>query len=225
MNRYRFFIDFDGTITTEDVVDAILERFGLPEWREAEAEWQNGRIGSRECLTRQIALLRSDRHELLEFARSLSVDAHFKSFVQTTRALGIPTAIVSDGLDLLIHEILKNLFKEEPATLEGIPIYCNQLIPSKMGFQIHFPKGSCEHACGNCKERVIRELTRPGETVIFVGDGLSDRFAARAAGMSFAKGKLLDYCQEEHIPHRSYSGFKDIEAWVMRRTGTVLAKE
>ena len=28
------FLDFDGTISRADVVDALLERFALPEWRQ-----------------------------------------------------------------------------------------------------------------------------------------------------------------------------------------------
>ena len=41
--------DFDGTLTLNDTVDAILEAFAEPEWTEVEAEWAAGRIGSRDC--------------------------------------------------------------------------------------------------------------------------------------------------------------------------------
>lgn len=57
----RVFVDFDGTISLEDTTDVILERFADPEWRTVEAEWLAGRIGSRECLARQIDLVRASR--------------------------------------------------------------------------------------------------------------------------------------------------------------------
>jgi len=36
----------------------FLERFADPVWREVEAAWQGGRISSRECMARQMTLLR-----------------------------------------------------------------------------------------------------------------------------------------------------------------------
>src|SRR6266850_1760275 len=37
------FLDFDGTITRRDAVDAILETYADPEWLEFEAQWRAGR--------------------------------------------------------------------------------------------------------------------------------------------------------------------------------------
>ena len=53
----KFFVDFDGTITKKDVVDMILERFADPSWKTVEKDWTEGKIGSRECLTKQLALV------------------------------------------------------------------------------------------------------------------------------------------------------------------------
>jgi len=39
---------------------------------------------------------------------------------------------------------------------------------------------------------------------IFVGDGLSDKYAADVADVVFAKTKLADYCYENSIPHNRY---------------------
>ena len=52
VKRIKFFIDFDGTITLEDVVDRVLDRFASGEWKKVEREWVEGKIGSRECLSR-----------------------------------------------------------------------------------------------------------------------------------------------------------------------------
>ena len=60
----RVFVDFDGTISLEDTTDVILERFADPEWRKVESEWLAGIIGSRECLARQIDLVRATPEEL-----------------------------------------------------------------------------------------------------------------------------------------------------------------
>jgi len=39
------FLDFDGTITRRDAVDAILEKFADPRWLAIEEDWKSGRIG------------------------------------------------------------------------------------------------------------------------------------------------------------------------------------
>ena len=57
-------IDFDGTVTLGDVTQLVLERFADPKWLEVEAEWVAGRIGSRECLARQAALLSASPGEI-----------------------------------------------------------------------------------------------------------------------------------------------------------------
>ena len=51
------FLDFDGTISERDAVDAILEEFADSRWLAVEEEWKAGRIGSRECLRAQMSLV------------------------------------------------------------------------------------------------------------------------------------------------------------------------
>src|SRR5262249_6907381 len=58
------FLDFDGTITRRDATDAILEAYADPRWLQLEEAWKHGRIGSRECLTAQMALVRASREEI-----------------------------------------------------------------------------------------------------------------------------------------------------------------
>ena len=37
-----FIIDFDGTVAPTDTVDALLEQFADPEWRNIEEQWVSG---------------------------------------------------------------------------------------------------------------------------------------------------------------------------------------
>src|SRR5258708_36358064 len=67
--QVRMFVDFDGTIALEDTTDVILERFALPEWRVVEADWVAGLIGSRECLARQVDMIRARPDDLDDVAR------------------------------------------------------------------------------------------------------------------------------------------------------------
>ena len=50
------FLDFDGTITQRDAVDAILEVYADPKWLTLEAEWRAGRMGSRYTISQPTSL-------------------------------------------------------------------------------------------------------------------------------------------------------------------------
>ncbi len=51
--HWSILCDFDGTISLEDVIDSLLEKYGQPGWQELEDQWKAGKIGSRECMQGQ----------------------------------------------------------------------------------------------------------------------------------------------------------------------------
>lgn len=219
----RFFVDFDGTIATSDVVDSVLERFADTTWKNVEEEWASGRIGSRECLSRQIALVSAHEADLDALLSKITIDDGFVGFVRRAAGLSVPVSVVSDGFDLFIHSVLKRSFREAPELLSHLPVICNRLDRKGNRLEASFSSTArCEHGCANCKPAVIRQLSRPGDRVIFVGDGLSDRYAARIADLTFAKSKLLEFCRQEALPHRSFSGFREIESWLEENRPKIL---
>ena len=49
------FLDFDNTITSLDVLDAVIGRFSIDQkWMVHEEAWKEGKIGSRQCLEAQL---------------------------------------------------------------------------------------------------------------------------------------------------------------------------
>lgn len=215
MEQIQIFLDFDGTITTTDVVDEILERFADPRWKEVEKEWVEGKIGSKECLSRQVECLKMTPEELKSALSGIAVDPGFVSFLRTAERLGVPVTIVSDGFDLMIEEILKKTLRNIPHLLKAIPIYSNELKQEGAGWKAKFPyEVLCHHGCANCKPVILRKISSRSDFVVFVGDGLSDRFAAKKANLTFAKGALLPICVENDYPHHKFEDFFEIEKWL-----------
>lgn len=219
MGDLRFFVDFDGTITTEDVVDKILERFADPSWHAIEAEWVSGKIGSRECLSRQFALVNASKAEFARLLSEIRIDPSFIDFVAYAKSADIPVIIVSDGFDVVIETVLKSALLRTPELLTSLSVYSNVLRWGPKGLEASFPETPCEHGCANCKEKVIRENTKRNEKSFFVGDGMSDRYAARTADLTFAKAELLEHCREHGLAHEAYLNFKDIENWLAKQKG------
>lgn len=212
------FVDFDGTIVPCDATDFIFASFADDSWRDVEIEWQTGQIGSRECMSRQVALLRADPGQMLEAISQIKVDPGFATFVEDCRRHGIGMTVVSDGFDYVIERVLRN------AGHPGIRYYANHLEPTHDGrWNVTFPhaRENCGVLAGNCK----CSFTEPyGSSIkVVVGDGRSDFCVAGQADLVFAKGTLLTLCQTNGTAHFPYNDFftvtRQLNAW-LRSTST-----
>jgi 2-hydroxy-3-keto-5-methylthiopentenyl-1-phosphate phosphatase len=197
--------DFDGTISKHDVTDAILERFAPPDWEELEANWQEGLITSRQCMAEQYALIKAGEDEIDAFLDNVEIDPTFLDFLQYCRDSGYPLVIVSDGFDFYINRILSRY------GISGVDVYSNHLEFKDGSIVTEFPhtNDECE-TCGNCKTSIFHKFKTPDNTVVYVGDGWSDRCIAHESDVIFAKHKLITYCSERGLDYTPYISFADI---------------
>ncbi len=200
------FLDFDGTISERDAIDVLLDAFADPRWLDIEADWQAGRIGSRECLQAQMALVSATREEVNNLLDSIKVDRGFAALVKTCASHRVPVHIVSDGFDYCIERVLSSAGSRVARALDHVGIFSSRLMHEGERWHVEFPFFSepCVHGCATCKPAVMRQLNQTGARAIFVGDGLSDRYAAESADMVFAKGKLADYCRQSNLSYVLY---------------------
>jgi len=200
-------IDFDGTIALEDTTDLVLERFADPEWRQVEADWVAGRIGSRECLSRQIALVKASPAELDALADQVQIDPAFADFVATGREMGMRMVIASDGFDRIIARVLSRIDVL-------LPVVSNKLMPAEgKSWRADFPyfRDQCRSQSGNCKCVVFG--TTPG--ILLIGDGRSDFCPAEQASLVLAKKSLAIYCRKNAIDHIEIGGFADAKRAIL----------
>ena len=207
---YTFFCDFDGTVTKEDLIDRILEKFADPTWMEIEQSWVNGKIGSRDCLAMQTKLIRSRKSDLIDFSESTHIDKSFIDFARYCGDQAIEIAILSDGIDLLIKTILHRY------SLDHIRVYSNSLESTNGHFEMLFPyfREDCMSRSGVCKCKIMEKLSIPSGINILVGDGRSDFCLASKVDLTFAKADLLDFCRLKEIPHVRFKEFRDIVEWL-----------
>ncbi|TFZ08764.1 MtnX-like HAD-IB family phosphatase [Ramlibacter humi] len=198
--------DFDGTISIEDVTDSLLRRFGRPGWQALEEAWERGEIGSRACMTGQVALLDMSADELSAHLDTIAIDPHFPAFVDGARALGITVQVVSDGLDLAIRRVLAR------HGLSRLPVAANRLVQDgerRWRMESPYASASCARASGNCKcEKLSKERAVHGQ-VLYVGDGSSDFCVSGKADAVLAKDRLLVHCGQAGIAHLPYEHFGD----------------
>ena len=210
------FLDFDGTITRRDAVDAILEAYADPKWLTLEAEWRVGRMGSRDCLQAQMALVRATRKQLDSLLDGMEIDEGLTTLLETCATHEVPVHIISDGFDYCIRRILSRASKRVHAFLRGSRICAGFLEARGQQWRTEFPffHQACAHGCATCKPAVMSLLNSANAPTIFVGDGLSDRYAATSADLVFAKSSLAAYCRDQQIAHIAYQGLEEVAAYL-----------
>jgi len=191
--------DFDFTISQVDVGDLIVDTLSPPT-PELHTSVNAGAVGSRVFWQNTIAQV--DMFEALALAESVGVDPGFAPFARWCEEAGVPVAVVSDGFGFYVSRILRR------DGLGDLPIFCNEM--PEPG-QIAYPHGNpaCDF-CACCKPRVSRRVRELGARVIYIGDGISDLYAAAFADWVFAKGRLARHMEAGGSPYYPLESFAQV---------------
>ena len=208
--KIHVFVDFDGTIATIDTTDRLLTRFADPAWLDLESEWRSGAIGSRECMARQIALVRATPRQLDAFINEIEIDPAFPAFVRFCRERGYEMTVVSDGIDRTIERVL---------TLAGLNLpfranHIEQVGPDRWRLSFPFSRETCAARAGHCKCGSLEDV--PSTVRIAVGDGRSDFCMAQKADLVLAKGVLAEHCSSVGLDHLPFDNFTEATALLTR---------
>jgi 2-hydroxy-3-keto-5-methylthiopentenyl-1-phosphate phosphatase len=210
--KLAIFSDFDGTVTTTDVTDAVLAAFADPKWWEIQQDWIAGKLGAREVLEKQMPLIAASAAEIDRLIDSVEVDPRFADFALACAENGDALYILSDGFDYWIEKILGRALAPYRGLMERIGLYsCGLKIEgdrAKISFP-YFPQG-CEHGCATCKPGLFDRLRNGVERTVVIGDGISDVRLAGKSDLILARGWLERFCRDERIPYRSFSDFRDV---------------
>ncbi|PIW80110.1 MAG: hypothetical protein COZ98_04040 [Candidatus Omnitrophica bacterium CG_4_8_14_3_um_filter_43_15] len=209
--------DFDGTITRQDTLVKILDRFAGNAWHLIEKKILKEVFGNRIGLKQEFDLCdpkQATRDNIAGLLNEeIEIDPHFKQFLEFCRRESYEFVIVSGGFSLCIDTILKKY------GLGSIPYYSNKLLFEKNKLRIENPYSSDDCAlCGNCKTMHLRRYMSLGYYIIYIGDSTTDRCPVKYADMAFTKNHLTEYCLREKMAHIPYETFADIQAYLSEVT-------
>ena len=207
MKKICILCDFDGTITLEDGLYQFIETYAQAGWEVVENLWATGKISSKECLIEEFNLIPNLSEKLIsDFVKQVKIDSDFKNFYQAISSRNIDFYIVSDGIDYFIEKILKNF------GLENVQMFSNHGEFDNGKFEITFPNdySKCKNNAGTCKCKILFDLKKDYEKIIYRGDGVSDYCVADKADILYAKSRLAKYCQDKKLDFIKFETFKDI---------------
>lgn len=206
--QFKIFLDFDGTITQNDVGEEIFKKF-LNEniVDDIVRDLLSDNISSRECWERLCAsAVELDIKELDNFILSQEVDPTLQRFIQFCNKNRFPVFVLSDGFDYYIEMILK---KENLIHLKYFSNSLECTVEGKLIPSFPFYNADCRSSA-NCKRNHILENSSEDDYTIFIGDGNSDKDAIQYVDFIFAKSDLLKYCEVQRITYFPFNNFDDV---------------
>ncbi len=221
-NKFKVFVDFDGTITKLDVGEHLFLKFADNQKVNLVInDWIDGKINSRqtwEMLCEITGVI--DLKELDAFINTMEIDDSFVDFVSYCEDAGHSLFVLSDGFDYYIEKILSKY------NLQNLKLFSNKLSVDQGRLIPVFPytDEECE-VCANCKRNHILMNSGDEEITVYIGDGLSDTCPAQFVDFIFAKKSLLKFCEKNRISYYPFNTFDDVKKRLIQLSGKTKIKK
>ena len=206
-------LDFDGTITEEDVSFLLLDTFASGDWRKYLAEYTARKMTVSAFSKKVFSLITADEKTLTDFVLN-SPGAKTRrglwELMDYCKRKSVKVVIVSNGLEFYIKAIL------DKKRITGVDVHAAESVFSPSGMQVRYIGPDGKELDDGFKEAYTDELCRQGYQVIYIGDGPSDIYSARKVKNVCATGQLLKLCQSEDLNWHPFEDFLDVVKVVRR---------
>ncbi len=206
MSQRTLVVDFDGTITEQDLLDEIAQTFGDEEvYREVDEGLDDRSLSLNEVIRREFEPVRAPLEEVRQWVlENVRVRPGFRELVELARRRGWRFVIVSSGFRELIEPVL------EREGLADVELLSNTVDPDPDGWKVRFRVSEVCGTCGQPCKRSTAAALADGTELVYVGDGYSDRCAAESADLVFARRGLASYLEERDLPFERFEDFHSI---------------
>jgi 2-hydroxy-3-keto-5-methylthiopentenyl-1-phosphate phosphatase len=207
--------DFDGTITQHDTLHLIVARYGDGGlWDRIEPRLRAGELTLEQAMQEEFAGVRATPEQVRELVLAeAGLRAGFPDFVAWVRERGHRLLVLSSGFRSVIDAVLTRwgLGHLEVASHEAefTPDGC-RLIWADRGER-------CEVCGRRCKRHDVR-ARHAGETLVLIGDGVSDRCVARMAEIVFARAHLARDLALDGVAFHPFEDFHEVREELEART-------
>jgi len=186
--------DFDGTIAEIDTAVIVFNKFINGNWRIFNEQLDRGEITLEQCMREQFSMIKAPKSVILD---ELDLDVVFRPgfevLVNFCTENQIPFEIVSAGLDFVINHLL------EIRGLDGkTKVHAAKTRFTVEGIMMD-PLELHDRNSIDFKEDLVKHYKYKGYSVLYIGDGMSDKGAVISADYVFVitGSRLAKFCQKE----------------------------
>jgi 2-hydroxy-3-keto-5-methylthiopentenyl-1-phosphate phosphatase len=203
-------LDFDGTITTRDTLDFIVEQHAPAVFREAEDALQAGTMTLNEVIAYEFGHVTSTLAEVLDLVRErIVLRPGLPELVDFCRERFVDAVVLSSGF----HEVIEPVLAWNGVSL---PVIAHSVSFGRDGAEVTFIDRPACPVCGEpCKRGDLPRLAA-GRRIAYAGDGWSDRCGAAAADLVFARSSLADHLAATGVAYEPFDDLRDVQAGLAR---------
>jgi len=211
------FLDFDGTITQEDTLVLLLDRFGrrLPDGRDWRAIEFDDSLPENVKLQAEMDLLDLPLDEALDWLdEAAPLREGCGGFLGEARSHGLDPVVLSGGFVEIIQRRLGGLLplvaEVRANGLERDPVNGRWRVVPAITPRVR-------NQCNHCKTWHLREVQAAGQPVVYVGDGSTDFCPARESDLVFARSSLAAQLASEGRRYMPFTTFQPVTEEMRRR--------
>lgn len=203
------FLDFDGTITSQETLEGSMKLCVPPElYREKEQEMREGKLTLAQTLHYAFEHIESSHlSDILDYVRSVPIRDGFQELLDGMEALQIPVVVISGGLRPYVEE------KLAPFKSKLLAVHSVELISDRPTLQLVSP----HEAEGDLLEKTKVMAQYSYREAICVGDGHTDVRMALASHLVFARDNLAKILTQKGVQYTSWEDFHQVLDAIQRR--------
>jgi 2-hydroxy-3-keto-5-methylthiopentenyl-1-phosphate phosphatase len=201
------FVDFDGTITSEETLSGALLRLNppIPDLESTFKRMLARELSLKDGLDHLFGEIDSSRvTEFLDYIETVPVRPGFSKFLDVCKERDIPVVVISGGIDVMIENRLA------PFAGRLTDVWFCHLDTSGETMRLVSPMEGDEEPVD--KNAIIDSYSF--ERAFCVGDGFTDFGMAQRADVVFARDQLASFMTNERMPFLAWSDFSDIAAMI-----------
>lgn len=207
MTKYALITDFDGTITTKDIGNALCLHYGLTTPSKIEQAY-SVKADAREWMKEHFGRVKTTQKDFEDtILKHAQVRRGFKELIQFAQENDIPFEVASGGLDIYIQPVLKAY------DCQNIKVLSVKGIIKPEGIETSFTDYN-GLTMEEFKKSRVEFYQKQDRKVIFFGDGPGDFDAACAADIVFATDRLEKLLSQKNIKHYHLEDYTEALALV-----------
>ncbi len=202
MHDTILFLDFDGTITSEETLDGAMRLCIDAElYEEKLREFRAGRLTLAQTLRLAFEYIPSNRlPDILEYVRNVPVRPGFDELLDDMARLNIPVVVISGGLQPYVEE------KLQPYRDRLLGVHSVAVDASGPFLRLN----SEAEADGEMLQKTLVMQKYAYRNAICVGDSHTDVRMAKASRTVFARDALVRLLAKQGVPFIEWSDFYDV---------------